>query len=390
MGPSEVGFKFERIKDPSTSREILLMIWYPTADDVSNKEIAEYPQYLSPSVSVPFSLPAEYYRPYVEGKLVYQSKSIDINGSPIDGVSVEPGLHPVLVHLPGGGAPGFIYIYEGVKFASHGFIFISVTHSPVTPGVRGQLERDAKYILDQLLSWNQTEGNPFHQTINPEAIFGGGHSLGGRTWLARTSLETEFQDLLTEVRIKGLAVKDATREALTVGQCEKNFTPTFLNSQFCRNTQISLQQDLGSKPKMLTLEALPTDPALPGRNHAMFSQTCKVYYANKDNGHPLDAFVRPLDRINCQNPDYVYYEDVHAKQTTKYNIAYLKTLMGEAAYHHILAPGQVTDPGVYLIQTGLGEGGDETIVFNSTLVQGAEGFCNQPSEDPGENPIMEW
>jgi hypothetical protein len=322
--------------------------------------------------------------------LVYESKSVDSNGMPIDGVSVEPGPHPVLVHLPGGGTPGFVYIYEGVKFASYGFIFASVTHSRVTARVRGELERDAKYILDELLSWNQTEGNFFYQTINPETIFGGGHSIGGRTWLARTSLETEFQDLPPEVRIKGLVVKDATREQLTIEQCGKNFTPTFLNSQFCRNTQIALQQDLGSKPMMLTLEGFPPDSALPGQNHAMFSQTCKVYYANRDNGHPIDSFVRPLDRDNCQNSDYVYYEDVHAKETTKYNIAYLKTLMGEAAYRHILAPGQVTDPGVYLIQTDIGEGGDETLVFSNILVEGAEGFCDQPGEDPGENPIIEW
>jgi hypothetical protein len=72
MGPSEVGFYSKHITDP-TGRLIHLMIWYPTADDVSNKDIAEYPQYLTPPPSTldnpfpsssPFpihSLPAEYY-----------------------------------------------------------------------------------------------------------------------------------------------------------------------------------------------------------------------------------------------------------------------------------------------------------------------------------------
>src|SRR4029434_1274283 len=91
---------------------------------------------------------------------------------------------------------------------------------------------------------------------------------------------------------------DATREALGLTQVQSNQTDIFLNSQYCRATQIALQQDLGSKPKMLTLEGVCPQP--DGLNHNLFSQTCMVYSANKNAGNPPN--VPPIVEAICTNP----------------------------------------------------------------------------------------
>jgi hypothetical protein len=357
MGPHEVGFTAETLLDPSTGRFLHVMIWYPTADDVTVKPIATYPQVVIPGIlTIPFTLSAADYAPFVEGKLVYEQ------------VSVAPGPHPLLVHLPGGGAPGFLHIYEGVKFASYGVTFVSVTQPGGVPCAR---EQDAKFVLDELLNWNQDPMNPFHSTVDLDSIFGGGFSAGGRFWLARTSMH-QLCGLAVEDRIAGLAVKDANFLAqLTTDQMRLNFTPTFLNSQFCSQVQIDLQQNLGSRPAALTLEGFT--PTVSDTNHRLFTQGCMHYLANKNAGNPIDPFVPPFVVGECNNPTYVAFGDFFARQTTKYNIAYLKTLMGQGSYHSVLAPGRATDPGVHLIQTATGSGG----------------FCSQPGKDRGKNPHID-
>jgi hypothetical protein len=387
MGPHDVGFTSLIMADASRGgRQNQLLIWYP-AGDVAGRPLASYPTVVPAPpilITLPFHFDAEDLAGFVEGRLEYQD------------APPAAGAHPVVVHLAGGGAPGLVYLFEGIKLASHGFVFVSVTHPDAVPC---NLDGDARWVLDTLLAWNQTPGHRFQGAFDADAIFGAGHSLGGRTWIARTSTETEC-GLEREERIRGLALKDATREALTLGQVQANFTPMFLDAQFCRPTQIALQQDLGSKPKMLTLAGVCPTPS--GLNHSLFSQSCMTIVASLNAGNPRTSFPPALlamcfnpsaaDRARC--PDVVSYRDKElffAQQTTKFTIAYLRTLMGENQYGAVLAPGRAgIEPGVFLINTAIGAGNDETVVVNANQVLGIEGFCTQPgSDDDGESPKIE-
>jgi hypothetical protein len=369
MGPYQVGFKAETIQDPATERYIHLMIWYPTEDDVSNKSVAVYEQVIpdpgSPTglTVLPFTITAADYAPFVEGRLVYE------------GVGVAPGPHPLVVHLPGGPRnPGIVHIYEGVKFASHGFIFVSVTHRPTPPAQLCARELDAKFVLDQLLSWNQTPENFFYSAFDPEAVFGGGHSVGARTVIARTSAE-QLCGLPMETRLAGFAVKDTSSANLTLAQMQQNQTAAFLNLQFCSEPRAEVQRHLGSHPAALTLEGFTFDES--EANHRLFTQGCLHYRANVNAGHQeeIDSLVPqlipPFVPVECTNPTYVALAEVFARQTTKYNIAFFRTLMGEGGYQSVLAPGQATDPGVHLIQTAPESGA----------------FCSQPGKKPGKKPL---
>ena len=393
MGPHEVGYTSFTITDNSRgNRPINLMIWYPAEISTNNPAVYKLilpitlppPSPPTPIFISPGKFDASYFAEFVEGLLV--------RGGP----PVEAGEHPVFIHLPGGGAPGAVYIYEGVKFASHGFIFVSVTHLISNTC---DLDLDAKLVLDELMARNETAGNLFYHTIDPEAIFGGGHSIGGRTWIAMTSDETEC-GLSREDRMEGLALKDPTREALTETQVERNFTPTFLNSQFCRNTQIALQQEYGFKPMMLTLEGACSHP--DNINHSLFSQNCMTLFAGKNSGTVTFPTPLPVQLLRCISPteaelarcpgvvNYVAKETFFAQETTKFDIAYLETLLGEKQFQSVLAPGRVNDPGVFLIRTPIGAGGDAITVLNANQADGAEGFCTQAGTSPGENPLVEF
>jgi hypothetical protein len=129
-----------------------------------------------------------------------------------------------------------------------------------------------------------------------------------------------------------------------------------------------------------------------------------VLFANINAGNPPGGVFPPFTGIvqRCLNPapadlqrcpdlaNYTEIEAFFAQETTKFDLAYLRTLMGDNQYQSVLAPGGVKEEGVYLIPTAIGAGGDETVVFDANRVEGAEGFCTQPGEDPGESPIIEF
>ncbi len=334
IGPHQVGFTSATLADPSSNRQLHLLIWYPTEDDVTWAPLATYPQVVpigTSLVTLPFEITAGDFSSFVEDRVVYQ------------GVNVSSGPQPLIVHLAGSGTPGFVHIYEGVKFASHGFIFVSATQ-PL--GTNCELDADGRFILDELLAWNATTGHPLQGAIDAR-IYGAGHSLGGRTWIARTSAHQEC-GFSVEDRLHGLVLKDATRETLTVDQMQLNRMPTFLNSQHGSQRQIELQRNLGSRPTALTLEGITPEPS--ARNHALFAQVCMAYRANQIAGNPADTLFPPLVVARCQDELFVAFEALFAQQTSKYNLAFLKTLMGDGAFHAVLAPGQATDPRVDIVQ----------------------------------------
>jgi hypothetical protein len=455
VGPERVGYTSFSLRDSTrANREVHLMVWYPT-DDAGDAPVAVYDQVLGapavladPKTGLGMCLPTA--APYLpsaslctlclppvppatacSAKMTFDAEQYAASVEAVaggdfpmvrEGVAVAPGGHPLVLHLPGGGGPGSAFVYEAVKYASHGFIYVSVTH---LGNNRRQLVLDAELVLEALLEWNEAAGHPLLGAIEPTQIFGAGHSLGGRTWLALTSAapitDPASPELgltfLPERRVRGIAVQDATREVLVAAQepswkaqLEGNDSDVFLNSQECRPTQIALQQDLGGSPQRLDLVGVcPNADAL---NHTLFGQLCLLVNAHviannptiafsKDGGAPIDLVARctePNAPLQCSfvaevKPEVAEYrarEIFFARQTSKFNIAYFKTLMQDNQYRVLFAPGQVLDDdGVELINTSLGEGGDETTVTTTQVVGGAEGFCAQPGgADHGDFPIF--
>src|SRR5262249_38326328 len=156
-------------------------LWYPAEAPAADAPKAVYNQW-----PLPFSTTSDDWYSST-GRTVYQD------------LPVAPGPWPLILFSSGGGGAAFAHIYEGAKFASHGVHFVAMTHvregNLGVPGVptdppdvrRKNRVLDVKYLLDVLLEWNQRSDHPFYQTIDTGAIFGGGHSLGGRTMVAATS-----------------------------------------------------------------------------------------------------------------------------------------------------------------------------------------------------------
>src|SRR5262249_27045055 len=111
MGPHDVGFTTLIQSDASRGgRQNQPLIRYP-AGGLAGRPIAVYPTVVPvPPIllTLPFKFDAEDVAGFVEGRLEYQD------------APPAAGAHPVVVHLAGGGAPGLIYLFEGIKLASHG------------------------------------------------------------------------------------------------------------------------------------------------------------------------------------------------------------------------------------------------------------------------------
>ena len=60
-------------------------------------------------------------------------------------------------------------------------------------------------------------------------------------------------------------------------------------------------------------------------------------------------FLPPLVVANCQNPAFSSLETFFAQHTTRYNIAFLRTLMGDHSFEVVLAPGHANAPGTEIL-----------------------------------------
>lgn len=349
IGPHPIGFTETLVT--SGSRRVEFLVWYPAEPD-SDASFASYPLRVPVPVLGLFEFPFQ-----IDSELVSAAIQADVppNPSPHEPLSTAsvygnvdslPGPWPALVHLPGGNSPAFPHIYEGMKYASHGIIFVSIafSYSDLNDGFC-DLSFLAEGVLDTLQDWNRDPSHLLFESVNEEAIFGSGFSMGARTWFGRTSAETEC-GLEPEDRLAGLFLKEPTREALTSDQIESNFLETVLNSQYCRDTQIDLHENLSSRPQMLMYEGVTVEPS--SENHNLFAQNCIVIAANLLAGNPniVPRFIREF----CDDDFYRDRERFVAAQSTRHGVAFIRQASGLPAYGALFAPGRLTDEGVHLIQ----------------------------------------
>jgi hypothetical protein len=295
-GDRPIGHLRELIVDEGSGRTVEVRIYYPAA--AAGSEVVVYEHLLVPDarfgwievrdlfegLTGPY-FTADQFAASFEGRTVYAD------------AAVAPGPHPAIINLPGGNGPGFGFIGKATIEASRGFVVANVTHqfAPNTPAGRCLLERDAKLVVDTILAWNRAAGHPLSGAIDEDALTGTGFSLGGRTWIARTS-DVQLCELTAETRLRALSLQDPTWERTTVEQTTGNHTPTILQSQWCRFTQMKLQLELASAPARIDLEGWgvidpilnPTPVAIgqgPLSSHNLFGHTCVVRGALLAAGH---------------------------------------------------------------------------------------------------------
>jgi hypothetical protein len=359
LGPYEVGAVSYSIADPERGRDIPLIVWYPTEDRITD----ETPAAIYQQPPLPFTATGAEWAPFV-GRTVH------------GGVSVASGRFPLVLSSHGQMAAGFFEVYRMSRIASHGFVVVSMTHRegnlgvpPFFPGpvLRANRLADTRRVLDHLLDEaNQTPGDLLFEAIDPDRVFGIGHSLGGYTMIA-----------VADPRLAGIVTYDGTREALTVAQIEAIAVPFLPFGQHCRGLQMELQHY--ARSDFIGMEGFT--PQVSAVNHGLFLQSCMARSVNEAKPLP-PGFPPPPPQLlaNCANPVFRALERHFADVTTKYTIAFLRASMGEARYRAYLAPGQVREAGVHFIEAAPGPHG-------GAVGDGFHAFCSQPGDEPGDVPL---
>ncbi len=195
IGPYAVGFTSFVVTDPSrptdaSGRPIPIYVWYPvdrrTVDAATPEAIYRLDPILGSEMPEPVVIPE------VAPFPTTSSSQWEAYGA--DRAYQEPppsakGPFPLLMHSPGLGGAGWMYLYLTTRLASHGFVVVATTHVGEEAlwwdaprhwaSIAVDRPRDVSFALTRILERNQTEGDLLHGLIQPDKIAASGHSYGG-------------------------------------------------------------------------------------------------------------------------------------------------------------------------------------------------------------------
>ncbi|MFQ5479012.1 MAG: alpha/beta hydrolase family protein [Candidatus Binatia bacterium] len=128
-------------------------------------------------------------------------------------VAIAPGTYPLVIFSHGNFGIRTQSFFFAAHLASHGYIVVSPDHHGNTfldaldgiedPDVAANRPLDMSFLLDEFLSFNQTPGDFFENSIDPARIGASGHSFGGLTALLLAGGDTGF-GAATDTRVAAI------------------------------------------------------------------------------------------------------------------------------------------------------------------------------------------
>lgn len=169
VGPFSVGRQVVEMTDTARGRTLTVDVWYPAEPDATG-------------------VPSRYsFLP-----TIFFDSKVALDAPPV--ADAEP--FPLVVYSHGSGGLRYVSTYLTETLASHGFVVIAPDHTGNTAvdqiaGTDVSREQnainrvaDVDFVVTDLLRRNQTAGDPFEGSVDPDRIGITGHSFGGFTALA--------------------------------------------------------------------------------------------------------------------------------------------------------------------------------------------------------------
>jgi dienelactone hydrolase len=225
-----------------TGRPIAVSVWYPVQQEAA----------LGAGSAV-YSLDPYHEKLAPISSLAFEAQGID---PAYEAPFLRPatGRLPVVIISPGAIFPDLGHVSFGTRLASHGFVVVvpyhfgmqwwqwesEVDHLAVLGWDR---PRDISFLLDDLLRRNQSEGDLFYHSINPDGVFAGGWSLGGYAAITLASGDDSVCDTFygtwytdppawtcapakPDPRFKGLVLFDAASQMLHFSELQRVTVPS--------------------------------------------------------------------------------------------------------------------------------------------------------------------
>ncbi len=358
-GPYEVGFTSFTLIDPTRNttnrfggQPIPVDLWYPVdAEDVNTN---------TPEAIYPLDPLSDYNWPSILSS-DWEIYGIDRAYQEATPSSDKP--FPLVLLSAGWGFPNWMYIYFGVRLASHGFVVAMpyhygegwywpsepFEHIAVTSVYR---PLDMSFMLTKILERNGINGDLLNNLVRPGQIAASGHSLGGYTAMVLAGGDDEVCDTFygdpyfgdpppstcvpsyPDPRIKIVVMLDGSNQFLKYQELGRIIIPAIGIGEpweYVESWQARQHAAITAHPNYRV--------DVNNAQHINFSSFCESFQMMGDQGLiPIEDAQWIVDAY-CKAPGQIPSLEAQ-RLTTKYMVAFLKThLVGESGYAKILTPG---------------------------------------------------
>jgi len=278
---------------------------------------------------------------------------------------------PLVMFSPGWTLPAFMNLYIPIRVASHGFIVAVLNHygdgvwpwEPWDHLALATMNRplDVSFALSDLLTRNQTIGDPLENSINRTQIAASGHSIGGYATMELASgidsvcnnVEPNLWpdgplpqmwlpvppetcvSLPPDKRIRAIVPIDGSNQMLLFQELARIKVPsTGIGEEWS-----ILGGDGWQARQHAAMQGTPNYRVdVNNAFHTTFTNACEAGYVLRDIGFFSDADLEGWQGAYCNAPlSSATVENL----ATKYLVAFLKTqLVGVQGYQSMLTPGR--------------------------------------------------
>ncbi len=282
---------------------------------------------------------------------------------------------PILLFSPGWNGATVVSSFLAERIASHGFVVAVVAHyrdgyvpwDTTDPFYRAMFNRprDVSFMLDALLQRNDDTGNLLHNTMRPDLVAAGGHSIGGYATLVLAGgddaiCEEETNGIVRpetctpiadgihtpvptepDPRIKAIVTLDAGNPRLYFSELARITVPSLTIGESVEASGWTAYFPARQHAAMSGDPKYRVD--VVGAVHNSFGISCnggavRYRHAWSYNASQLNSlWTNETNFPHCTTA--MPQADV-AQLAAQYTIAFLKTyLLGESGYQRILTPG---------------------------------------------------
>ena len=322
IGPYKVGRQVITMTDTARNRPLTVDVWYPASVDATGAASR-----------------------YTFTPTIYFDSKAALDAPPI----ATDGPFPLVVYSHGSGGLRYVASFFTEVLASHGFVVIAPDHTGNTavdeitgsavPREENAVNRvnDAQFVITDMLQRNDTAGDFFAGSVDPDRIGITGHSFGGFTSLATASgYSNDIATIAGDPRIKAVVAMAPYSELITDEELEAINVPTLLITGTKDTTTPIEPETVRPWENIAGRPLFRVD--LTGAGHQSFTDICEYQRLLPTIADVPEVLISTVDKLALAGCGDAFIDEERAHEISNiFVISFLETYVaGTPGYDNVL------------------------------------------------------